>query len=258
MRTIMRSIHSRPTASHVKLTNYCPSGSSARVRGGRGGYSLMEMLIVLAIMAAMAAFALPSLRGPLDKSRLRSSARQVRAALAKTRSLAIREGAPLVFQFEAGGRRWTIERKGTSPLLQQSTTAGDDGLAFGPHTGRTTIEDTPVISERSSVLRQGLLPEGVTFAASLPSAEQSRVGILNDGLSNDVDDSFDVLRSQSISFRPNGRSEDRTLTIVGSREFVIEVAVRGLTSAVGYSSPFRRASTTIEGSVAALSDEVTQ
>ncbi len=218
----------------------------------------MEMLIVLAIMAAMAAFALPSLRGPLDKSRLRSSARQVRAALAKTRSLAIREGVPLVFQFEAGGRRWTIARKGTSRRLQQSTTAGDDGSSFGLDTDRTTNQGMPVSSQQSSILRQGLLPEGVTFAASQPSAEQSEVGILNDELSGDVDDSFELLRSQSISFRPNGRSEDSIVTINGSRDFVVTVTVRGLTSAVRYSPPFRKVSTTAEDSAAGLSAEVTQ
>ncbi|MEO1982142.1 MAG: prepilin-type N-terminal cleavage/methylation domain-containing protein [Fuerstiella sp.] len=250
----MRSIQSRRSAGNVKLTNRIPSGSSAPARGG---YSLMEMLIVLAIMAAMAAFALPSLRGPLDKSRLRSSARQVRAALAKTRSLAIREGVPLVFQFEAGGRRWTIERKGTSLLLQQSTTAGDDGPSFGLHTGQTTNEDTPMDSQRSSVLRQGLLPEGVTFAASLPPAEQSEIGVLNDEFSGDVADSFELLRSQSISFRPNGRSEDSIVTINGSRDFVVTVTVRGLTSAVSYSSPFRKVSTTAEDSAAGLSAEAT-
>ena len=218
----------------------------------------MEMLIVLAIMAAMAAFALPSLRGPLDKSRLRSSARQVRAALAKTRSLAIREGVPLVFQFEAGGRRWTIERKGPSPLLQQSTTAGDDGSSLGLETGRTTNEAMPVSSQRSSVLRQGLLPEGVTFAASLPSAEQSEVGIFSDELSGDVGAGFPAIQSQSISFRPNGRSEDSIVTINGSRDFVVTVTVRGLTSAVSYSPPFRKVSTTVEDSAAGLSAEVTQ
>jgi prepilin-type N-terminal cleavage/methylation domain-containing protein len=251
----MHSIQLRRSTRNVKLTNRIPSGSSSLARGG---YSLMEMLIVLAIMAAMAAFALPSLRGPLDKSRLRSGARQVRAALAKTRSLAIREGSSLVFQFEAGGRRWTIERKGTSPLLLQSATADVSGSQPGLQTGRVTIENTPVVSERSSVLRQGQLPEGVTFAVALPLTEQTESNGFDDGPADDISVSFPARRSQSINFRPNGRSEDRTLTIVGSREFVIEVAVRGLTSAVSYSSPFRRASTTIEDSVAALSDEVTQ
>ncbi|MDG1893412.1 MAG: prepilin-type N-terminal cleavage/methylation domain-containing protein [Fuerstiella sp.] len=250
----MRSIHSHPTASHVKLTNSCPSGSSARVRAG---YSLMEMLIVLAIMAAMAAFALPSLRGPLDKSRLRSSARQVRAALAKTRSLAIREGVPLVFQFEAGGRSWTIERKGASPL-QQSTMTGDSRPLSGLKTGRAATENVLVNSHESSVLRQGLLPEGVTFAESPPLTEQSEGNVVADEPADVVGASFSELRSQSISFRPNGRSEDSTVTINGSRDFVVTVTVRGLTSAVSYSSPFRRASINVDDRIAALSDETTQ
>ena len=251
----MRSIPLCPSARQMKLTNFCRSGASALARDG---YSLMEMLIVLAIMAAMAAFALPSLQGPLDKSRLRSSARQVRAALAKTRSLAIREGTSLVFQFEAGGRNWTIERKGTSPLLQQSATADVYGLPSALQTDRVTIEESPESSERSSILRQGQLPEGVTFAAALPLTEPTAISDFDDGPADDMGASFPTLRSQSVSFRPNGRSEDKTLTIVGSREFVIDVAVRGLTSAVSYSSPFRRVSTPVEDSVAALSDEVPQ
>ncbi len=217
----------------------------------------MEMLIVLAIMAAMAAFAVPSLQGPLDKSRLRSSARQVRAALAKTRVLAIREGAPLVFQFEAGGRSWTIERTGASPLSLQSATVGDRGTPSGLHTDSTANENTPVSSQQSSVLRQGLLPEGVTFAPAPLSAEQNDRSMFSDIRSEAAETGFAAGGPQQIKFRPNGRSEDRTLTIIGNRDFVITVAVRGLTSSVSYSSPFRMTSTAVDDG-AAMFDEVTQ
>ncbi|MFN5904418.1 MAG: Tfp pilus assembly protein FimT/FimU, partial [Planctomyces sp.] len=61
----------------------------------RRGYSLVELLIVLAVLSALAALVQPAMRGVLDKSRLTGAAKQVQAALAKSRALAIREGVPV-------------------------------------------------------------------------------------------------------------------------------------------------------------------
>ncbi|MCP4172726.1 MAG: prepilin-type N-terminal cleavage/methylation domain-containing protein [Fuerstiella sp.] len=249
----MRSFQSRRSARNVKQTNRFPSGSSA---SAHGGYSLMEMLIVLAIMAAMAAFALPSLQGPLDKSRLRSSARQVRAALAKTRAMAIREGAPLLFQFEAGGRSWTIERKGPPSLPFQSASDGALRTPSGLPTGPAANENTPLSFQQSSVLRQGLLPDGVKFSDALPMVDADDPSMFGDDRSGELENGFSGPTTQLVTFRPNGRSEDKTLTIVGNRDFVIEVEVRGLTSAVSCSSPFRALPTAMDDSVAEFSDEV--
>ena len=208
---------------------------------------------MLAIMAAMAAFAMPSLHGSLDKSRLRAGARQVRAALAKTRSLAIREGVPLIFQFEANGRRWSIERMGTSLLQRPSAVAGD-GIRSGLTTDRSATEDAPPGLQHTSVLREGFLPEGVAFAAATPLPEQDLSGLFDDQRPDDIETRTTAGGPEPITFRPNGRSEDRILTIVGSRDFVITVTVRGLTSNVSYSSPFRQRSAIVEDSTAVLLD----
>ena len=69
-----------------------------KVCADRSGYTLIELLIALGILVAMAGLSLPAVRRSLDKGRLRSGAREVQAALAKTRSLAIRAGERHAFR----------------------------------------------------------------------------------------------------------------------------------------------------------------
>ena len=108
----------------------------------RRGYSLAELLIVLAILAALAALVQPSVRGLLDKSRLNAGAKQVQAALAKTRALAIREGAPVWFRFEPGGQQWWIERDPASiPLAMSADAAAGAATATAPVTDPAAATD---------------------------------------------------------------------------------------------------------------------
>ncbi len=105
--------------------------SSDRLRE-RCGYTLLELLIALGILAAIAGLTLPALRGPLDKSRLRYSAREVQSALAKTRALAIRAGEAHSFRYEIGGRNFRIE---TTAVADVPSTAGS---LLELHSYRTT------------------------------------------------------------------------------------------------------------------------
>lgn len=200
----------------------------------RGGFTLIEMMIVLTVMAAMAALTLPAMRAPLDKSRLRAAGRQLQAGLAKSRATAIREGVAVEFVYESGGRRWKIQRTNASPF------ASANDLDSGP-AADSSIADSDAASFVSQVVREGLLPDGVRFLSAAESALQvaEETSVAQDVDVNVELDSSVTAWSEPIPFRPNGRSTDASLTVIGSRDFAVTVSLRGLTSAVSYSAPFR-------------------
>jgi len=221
-----------------------PAAKAAKVNrwnNQRGGFTLIEMLIVLAVLAMMAAFTLPAMRGPLDKSRLRSAGQQVQAALGKARSLSIREGVSVEFRYEVDGNHWKIERSAASPVQRSTVNDADtttaSGLSAAPVEDVLTDSEFGVASTR--LLREGTLPHGVTFdSADELLVDEGSTSL--DSLDEPLPDCLAESWSAPITFRPNGRSEDAELTVRGARDFAVTVNVRGLTSAVSYSAPIRR------------------
>lgn len=224
--------------------------SSDRLRE-RCGYTLLELLIALGILAAIAGLTLPALRGPLDKSRLRYSAREVQSALAKTRALAIRAGEAHSFRYEIGGRNFRIE---TTAVADVPSTAGSlletafvpDDVTYGPGAARPL---EPVLR----TVRTGQLPDGVVFAVPAPRDTVTEAGSANtlaieqpaDAVMAEtgLSDAFVSRWSEPVRFSPNGRAADATIRIQGSRDFHIAVSLRGLTGIASYSMPQRAART---------------
>ncbi len=203
----------------------------------RSGFSLVELLIVMAVLAAVAGLVLPSMRGPLDKSRLTGAAKELQASLAKARSLAIRESSHVVFRYEISGDRYIIER--APDVLNTMITVLEDpsGAATTP-SGLTTesaatptqpIDGTGESNLISLTLREGQLPVGVTFAEPVVSASVTS------------EPSAASLRrwSDPIRFEPSGRAQDATIRVAGQRDFVVDVTLRGLTAMAVYSAPTR-------------------
>jgi prepilin-type N-terminal cleavage/methylation domain-containing protein len=228
-------------SSDRRAVRVADGGCAARhpVRFCRGGFSLPELLIVLAVLSAMAAFVLPSMRGLLDKNRLRSSAISIKAAVSKARSTAIRRGCDVSFRYETGGSRWRIESSCVR-FNDSSVTDLEDGGPAPQTTSDGFRRDVP------EIIREGRLPQGCQFierplesiADSPPLGSDESIDVA--GLVEPSAESRQTW-SDPITFRPHGRGQDAEILIRGSRDFATSVKLRGLTGRISCSPPFRMA-----------------
>ena len=233
----------------------------------RSGFTLLELLIVLMILVTVISLSLPSLRGSLDKSRLTAGAKDVQAALAKARSLAVREATLVQFRFEPGGRKFVIERCPTPAaepviVLDQGETSSSQSTSLGARIGNNNANTNSDVTDSDStatgtdpqttILREGELPVGVIFADESLRLD-SNVGnsgteTVADSIAQGVPTSgmtsgrgLSERWSVPVIFSPSGRTRSRNLVLQGQRDFYIDVYLRGLTSSASYSAPRKRA-----------------
>lgn len=90
------------------------------------GTSLLEMLLVIALIAGIGLLAAGAFGGGLAGMQLRSSAKEVAAALRFTRTQAIATGRPQRFTLDPEAHRWTAPngRKGEIPDSLRITFTG--------------------------------------------------------------------------------------------------------------------------------------
>ena len=211
----------------------------------RNGYTLVEILIVVAIVSAVAALAIPALRGPLEKTRLRSAARTVQTAIGKARNAAIRTGRTHTIEYEPGTGRFRLDRS-PEPSMPEFETGGVASAI--PDSVDELLEPT---STAESTALQFELPEGVYFARTLPQPNTS----FGNGLETEADflqpdsasttetdllaDGIETRKwSAPVALYPNGRSDDVVIRIATEASFV-DVTVRGLTGVASFSQPRR-------------------
>ena len=207
----------------------------------RSGFSVIELLIVVAILTLVSAFVVPALRGPLDRSRLRSGAVDVQSAWGKARSFAIREGMSMTFRCRRGGRHWKIERD----RGKAETNSGPDPYQspeFPDDNGQGNDQQETDSQRKGNLVREGWLPEGVTFSGlTVNQTSIQRPEELDSGSSDGQPrNSAHVMWSRPLTFFPDGRSQDAQLRITGEDNFVVHVKIRGLTSGVSFTAPFQR------------------
>ena len=230
------------TLGHTGRQVNCPRYGSPFFSGY--GFSVLELLIVLAVLTTVTAFVLPALHGPLNRSRLRSAAVDVQSAWSKARSFAIRKGMPMNFRCELSGRHWRVEcdadgREGRSRLGAE--------VRSGPRAEHdNSISRQKFDSSRDgSLVHEGSLPDGIKFSDFRLSGQTG--GRSGEADERDYDKrqpmATDPQWSLPLTFRPDGRSHNAQLCIAGEDGLVIHLSIRGLTSGVTFSVPFRQALT---------------
>ena len=183
----------------------------------RGGFTLSEVLVVLGVIVTVAALAQPALRAALDDSRLRSAARQVRTELAKTRLRAMQSGVAQRFRFQEGKNRFEVAPADFDANAELSGLFSSQRDA----TDRATRDDAKALRPGSDVVVQEL-PTGVSFG---PADQRSGWHVDEEGW------------SEPIVFYTNGRAADAKIKLLGERNAVVVVSLRGLTGVATASKP---------------------
>jgi prepilin-type N-terminal cleavage/methylation domain-containing protein len=211
----------------------------------RNGYTLIEILIVVSILAAVSAMAVPALRGPLERTRLRSAARNFQSAIGKARNAAIRTGRVHTIEYEPGSGRFRLDHA-PEPTMPDFETSGTNSAI--PDSVDELLDPAGV--DESSAIRFEL-PIGVYFAQLQSQPDQFDADAFDTGsdsgrlVSAETAESDVIIdRAESpkwstpITLYPNGRTEDITIRIATESSF-IDVSIRGLTGAASFSRPRR-------------------
>lgn len=88
------------------------------LRGRRHrGFSLLEVMLVMALIAIIGVLAAMAMTGGIERTQLRSSAKEIASALRHARARAIATGQPQGFAIDPGARAWTTtaDDKGDIP-----------------------------------------------------------------------------------------------------------------------------------------------
>ncbi|MDD5222769.1 MAG: prepilin-type N-terminal cleavage/methylation domain-containing protein [bacterium] len=84
----------------------------------QSGFSLIELIIVVAIIGIMATIAIPSVRGMMQRAKLKAAGREITMELLLARSQAISTGTSKTVIFNVGAGTWVVPDKGTFGFTQ--------------------------------------------------------------------------------------------------------------------------------------------
>ena len=189
--------------------------ASGRVRRRRS-FTLLELLIVLAILAMVVSLAWPSLRTLSQTGQLRDAARQLRVQLLEARLNAIQSGSVWFFRYQPGTGSYEVASG------SDFETADELGLMTpGDARGDDRLPDRDLDQDQSP---QRELPSDIIFFDPDAEPETDLGGELG---GDDISQAW----SAPIVFYPNGRTLNARLRL-GTRRYVIEVSLRGLTGTV--------------------------
>ena len=204
----------RPLAGSV------PARNTAGAQGlrARRGLTLLELLLVLVVVVAVLALAWPALDRPFANQRLRRSADQVRAALARARNRAMLQGVPYEFRFVPGGSEFQVrpyEAMAENASTPSSAASGDAAV-------------------KPASVQTGVLPGDVYFASASAPA--------NAGTSGATPSDVHVVQADGWSLPillfPDGTATSAAITLVSDSGRMIDLHLRGLSGTARASEPY--------------------
>ncbi len=121
-----------------------PSSSTSRDALAARGMTLLEVMLVLTLLGILVTLALPSLGGGTGSHRVVREAREVHAALARTRARAIAEQRPHRFLLLADGRyRLQFRNDATGWTTYQTSLAPTDPIRLVGGSGGNKVVFEP-------------------------------------------------------------------------------------------------------------------
>lgn len=186
-----------------------PAGAlQPTLRGGQGGFTLIELVLVLLLVSVVLTLAAPSLRGFFASRKTADAATTMLSLTKWARSSAIAQARPCRLNIDAtSGQYWlTVQDGGTFTTMKS-----DMGRQFDmPEGARVTLQVA------SAGLSQNSAPTSSLFATNT---------------------SKDVSTQQYIQFYPSGRSDVATIEIRGMQGETYTVLCSSATEPYRIASP---------------------
>lgn len=159
----------------------------------RRAFTFLEVMIVLVIVGIVAAVIAPSMRGPIESTALRSSAREVAAAAGLARQRAITENDRVSLRFDIEKRTWRIA---------SAADEEDDRRSSRRDSAATSSEDQP-----------RTFPRGVAVARYIVDGEEQPIDTRGE---DEIE----------ISFFPDGTTAGGAIELKNRRDrlFTVEIA----------------------------------
>jgi type IV fimbrial biogenesis protein FimT len=177
-------------------------------RARQAGFTMVELLITLTVFAILLAIAIPSFQGLIASTRVTNGTNELLAALAQTRSEAIRRGLRVTMCMSANGLQCTNAGNWDQGwIIFTDTTRG--GATANVDAGETIIYNSRVSFPNITIQGSAALPRYVSFSSDGQS--RTMAGVVQTG-------NIEIC-STSTSLSDNNRA--RRLQINGSGQVVM-------------------------------------
>lgn len=191
----------------------------------RLGFTLVEMLLVLALMVAIGAIVWPALDKPFAAERLRSSADEFRAELARGRVAAMQSGRLHMLTVDPTTGRLLVHP------------ADESAAPVAMPTELTSSLTAPVVLQGKALPDGIRLQELVAFddVTPIPATTQAPAAApltstpVASGPGGTSNNSGPITAAQPIYFHPDGTTSSARVTLVNEHGATVVLELRGLT-----------------------------